>query len=86
MVYRIEELRKVDVHNPAMPVIHHFQCLQDCLLCAPIGSEPIAVVMELLFKYRSEHLRYRLLYKAVYHCWYFPGSLFRRLVSVSLPV
>ena len=70
MVYCVKELRKVDVHNPAMPVIHYFQCFKNCLLCTPIGPESVAVVVELLLKYRSEHLCYRLLYKAVYHRWH----------------
>ena len=70
MVNRVEEFRKVDVHYPVMSVIHHFQCFNDCLLCTSVGSEPIAVVVKLLLEYRSEHLRYRLLYEAVNYGWY----------------
>ena len=68
MVYRIKELSKVNVYYPVVPIIHHFQCFQDCLLCTPVWSESIAMVMELFLEYRSEYLCYCLLDKTVDYC------------------
>lgn len=83
MIYRVKELRKVYIHNPVVPVIHHLQCFQDCLLCASVWSESVAMVVELLFKYRTEYLCCRLLNKTVNHCWHpkvsYPSIWFRYL-------
>ncbi len=43
MVYGIKILCKVGVHNPAVSVVHHLYCFQDCLLCTPNMSESVAV-------------------------------------------
>ena len=68
MVYRIKELSKVNIYYPVVSIIHHFQRFQNCLLCTPVWSESIAVVMELFFEYRSEYLCYCLLDKTVDYC------------------